>query len=104
MVVLRPILPDPIQPFSDMYIAPIPLSFVVSVVRLVVDQNVKGLTYELSQNLAEIEALKNYLETLQSLDSDLKLNYEKYYSSHAVPLLEKLQMRYSSIVNQLKTT
>jgi dTDP-4-dehydrorhamnose reductase len=36
---------DPIQPFSDMYIAPIPLSFVVSVVRLVVDQNVKGILH-----------------------------------------------------------
>lgn len=34
-----------IQPFSDMYIAPIPVSFVTSVVRLVVDRNVKGILH-----------------------------------------------------------
>jgi len=34
-----------IQPFSDMYIAPIPVSFVVAVVRLVVDRNVNGILH-----------------------------------------------------------
>lgn len=36
---------DSIYPFSDMYIAPIPLSFVVSVVRLVIDRNIKGILH-----------------------------------------------------------
>lgn len=36
---------DVIHPFSDMYIAPIPLSFVVSVVRVVVDRDVKGILH-----------------------------------------------------------
>lgn len=36
---------DSIQPFSDMYIAPIPVSFVISVIRLVVDRNVKGVLH-----------------------------------------------------------
>lgn len=34
---------DSIWPFSDMYIAPIPLSFVISVIRLAVDRNITGV-------------------------------------------------------------
>ena len=36
---------DSIQPFSDMYIAPISVSFVIAVIRLVVDRNVKGILH-----------------------------------------------------------
>jgi len=36
---------DMIYPFTDMYIAPIPLSFVVSVIRLVVDRGAKGILH-----------------------------------------------------------
>jgi dTDP-4-dehydrorhamnose reductase len=34
-----------IYPFSDMYIAPIPVSFVVSVIRLLVDRSVSGILH-----------------------------------------------------------
>ena len=36
---------DSIHPFSDMYIAPIPVSFVISVIRLLVDRRVSGILH-----------------------------------------------------------
>ena len=36
---------ESIHPFSDMYIAPIPVSFVISVIRLVVDRNMIGILH-----------------------------------------------------------
>ena len=69
-----------------------------------IDENVKTLTFELSQNLAEIEALQHYLQTLMKKEAELQSDFERYFASHAEPLLEKLQVRYANIVNQLKTT